>query len=593
MEPNVCAAVENWLNDPAIADADRAEIRELQTNGDEKELTERFYKDLDFGTGGLRGILGNGINRMNVYTVGAAAQGLANYILGCGEAAAKAGIAIACDSRRMSNEFAARVACVMAGNGITAYLAESLRPTPWLSFAVRHHGCTAGVVITASHNPPEYNGFKAYWNDGGQVVPPHDSAIIDKVRGVGGFSNVQAIDFAEGRAKGLIKVIGKETDEAYLQALQETCLHADACRDQGRKLKIVYTPIHGSGGTLIPEALRRRGFANVIKVPEQAKPDGDFPTVKSPNPEEAAALAMAIALARKEGASLVIASDPDADRMGIAVARPDGEFELFNGNRIAAVLCHYICDRLTKSGRFPDNAVMLTTVVSGDLMKEIARGYGAEVVETLTGFKWLAKAMLDYDQAGLPGKPTKAFVFGAEESYGFLPVSFVRDKDAVASAAFVAEAAAVAAADGQTLLDVLHRLFREYGYYQEGAKSFVWPGKTGAERIEALMDHLRSRPPKEFAGHVVKTIADLNTGELKRAGSGELISRYDLPKSNVLIFALDDGSKVIARPSGTEPKIKFYILTKEASADVAAARKAATAKIAKISTQLEAIADGL
>ncbi len=593
MEANVRTAVKSWLNDPAIAEADKAEIRDLQSKGDDKELTERFYKELDFGTGGLRGILGNGINRINVYTVGAAAQGLANYILSCGDEAAKAGVAIACDSRRKSDEFAARVACVMAGNGIPAYLCESLRPTPWLSFAVRHHGCTAGVVITASHNPPEYNGFKAYWADGGQVVPPQDTAIIEKVRGVGAFSNVRSINLEEGKAKGLIRIIGSETDEAYLERLQQTCLAADVCRKVGSDFKIVFTPIHGSGGTLIPEALRRRGFTQVVEVPEQAEPNGDFPTVKSPNPEEAAALEMAISLAKKQGAALVLASDPDADRIGIAVRRSDGEFELLNGNRIAAILCHFICEQLTHAGRYPKNPVMLTTVVSGDLMKRIAKQYGAEVVETLTGFKWIAKALHDYDKAGTPDKPSKTFIFGAEESYGFLPAAFVRDKDAVASAAFIADAAAVAASKGKTLLDVLHGLFREYGYYQEGAKSFVWPGKEGAERIAALMDHLRARPPREFAGHAVETVADLETGELKQADSGKVISRYDLPGSNVLIFALDEGSKVIARPSGTEPKIKFYILTKETNADITAAQQAATAKIAEITRQLESIANSL
>ncbi len=572
MDATVAAAVEAWLTDPAIAEDDKVEIRGLREAGDEKELTDRFYQDLEFGTGGLRGVIGAGTNRMNVYTVGAAAQGLATYVAGRGEAARKAGVVIAFDCRRMSDEFSRRVASVMAGNGITAYLFDALRPTPELSFAIRHLGCTAGVVVTASHNPPEYNGFKAYWSDGGQMVPPHDEAVIEMVRGVGGYGNVRITGFDEGRAAGTIKIVGKAVDEAFLEQVQATCLAPDACQEHGAGLKIVFTSLHGTGGMLIPEALRRRGFAKVIEVPEQAEPDGEFPTVKSPNPEEAPALNMAIELARREGADLVIGTDPDADRMGIAVRRADGEFELISGNRIGALLVHYICEQLQRSGRFPANAAMITTIVSGDLMKDIARSYGAEVVETLTGFKWIGEEIHRYETEGTPEAPSKTFIFGAEESYGYLPAAFARDKDAVTSAAFIAEAAAGAAADGKGLHQVLQGLFKRFGYFQEGAKSIGMKGQEGAARIQSLMDSLRNDPPKEIAGSAVVSCGDCRSGEQRSLPGGEVTGRYDLPSSNVLVFTLQDGSKVIARPSGTEPKIKFYMLVKEPGDDLVKAK---------------------
>lgn len=587
MDVKVTKAVEAWLNEPAIAEADKAEIRELREQGQDKELTDRFYQDLEFGTGGMRGVMGAGLNRMNIYTVGAAAQGIANYIGRQGEAAKRAGAAIAYDSRHMSEDFARRTACVFAANGITAYLFEALRPTPELSFAVRHLGCTAGVVITASHNPPEYNGLKAYWTDGGQVVPPHDRGIMDEVRGVGGFGNVRLMDFERAKSAGLIKIVGREIDEAFLQAVQASCLNPEACREQGSRLKIVYTPLHGTGGTLAPEALKRRGFQKVFVVPEQAKPDGDFPTVKSPNPEEASALDMALALAQREGADLVIATDPDADRMGIAVRGAGGKYELVSGNRIAALILHYICEQLKRSGRFPRDAVMVTTIVSGDLMKEIARSYGSEVVEVLTGFKWIAEKVRRYDLEGTAGRPAKQFIFGAEESYGYMPCSFTRDKDAVTSAAFIAEAAAVAAAEGKSLHQVLEQVFRRFGYFQEGAKSLVLPGQEGADRIKALMHNLRKRPPEEIAGRRVATVGDVSTGEIKDVTTGAVVGRYDLPKSDVLTFTLDDGAKVIARPSGTEPKIKFYILVREPGDDLAQARRNAEAKIKAVMANLD------
>jgi len=583
---------EAWLADPAIAETDKDEIRRLIAAGNQRELTDRFHRDLEFGTGGLRGIMGAGINRMNVYTVGAAAQGLAAVIARQGEAAKRAGCAIAYDCRHNSEAFARRVACVMAGNGITAHLFEALRPTPQLSFAVRHLGCTAGVVITASHNPPEYNGFKAYWNDGAQVTPPIDAEIIDEVRRVGAFSNVKLSQFEIAKSTGLIRMIGRALDEAFLDCVQASCLNPEACREFGPRTGVVYTSLHGTGATLIPEALVRRGFSRVHLVNEQMKPDGAFPTVKSPNPEEPAAFEMALAVARRENAELVLATDPDADRMGIAVREAGGDYRLLTGNHIAALLTWYICEQLKRSGKLPSNGVVLSTIVSGDLMKVIARSYGVQVVETLTGFKWIAEAIRKDEQAGEPGKPARQFLFGAEESYGYMPCTFTRDKDAVTSAAMLAELAAVLAKEGKSLAGLLDELFLMHGYYAEGAKSFTMPGADGAARITALMASLRSAPPKRIAGRPVVSIGDVKSDEI-RDGRGTVIGHYYLPTSDVLIFTLDDGTKVIARPSGTEPKIKFYILARIDSRDLAAARGAANDRIAAIAKEMEQFASNV
>ena len=579
---DVTSAIDQWLSDPVIAEEYKQEIRDLQAAGDDKELTDRFYRDLEFGTGGLRGIIGAGRNRMNLYTVGAAAQGLANYIAQRGDEAKRAGVVIACDCRRQSDVFSERTACVLAANGITAYLFDRLRPTPELSFAVRHLGCTAGIVVTASHNPPAYNGFKAYWSDGVQVVPPHDKGIIEEVRKVGGFSHVKTMPPDDAKEKGLLKIIGAEVDEAFLNEVQNSCINPKLSKEYGPKVKIVFTGLHGTGSVLTPEALRRRGFTQVLEVPEQKEPDGEFPTVQSPNPEEGAALDLGIKLAEKEGADLVIGTDPDADRVGIAVRKPNGAFELVTGNRIAALLTYYICEELKSEGQFPDNAALVTTIVSGDMMKDIARNYGAEVIETLTGFKWIGEKVCQFEQAGSPGKPTKTYIFGAEESYGYMPAIFVRDKDAVTSTAYIADLAALAASRDETLYDLLQKLFKQYGYYQEGAKSVVLPGKEGADKIKAMMESLRTDPPKTLGGIKVAAVADMMTGQKKDPTTGAFVEQYDLPSANVLMFFLEDGTKAIARPSGTEPKIKFYILTREPGDDLDKAETAATARIQAI-----------
>ncbi|MCB9853047.1 MAG: phospho-sugar mutase [Phycisphaerales bacterium] len=591
LETSVNEAVTSWLGSPAIAEADRAEIRRLVEAGNESELTDRFYTDLSFGTGGLRGVLGAGRNRMNVYTVGAAAQGLADYIARAGDTARSAGVAIAHDCRRMSREFALRTALVMAGNGIKAYVFEKLRPTPELSFAVRHLNCTSGIVITASHNPPEYNGFKAYWRGGAQVVPPHDQGIIDAVRAVGGFENVRVADESDARSNGLLIDIGDAIDEAYLDHVRESCLNPTVCREYGDKIKIVYTSLHGTGGQLIPKALNQRGFTRVLEVAEQAKPDGEFPTVKSPNPEEPAALAMGIALAKRASADLVIGTDPDADRVGMAVRDKSGDYVHLTGNRIAALLTWYVCEQHKHRETMPRHGVVLSTIVSSDEMKVIARSYGVEVIETLTGFKWIAEQMAKFDEEH--GESARTFLFGAEESYGYLPVSFVRDKDAVASTTFVAEAAAYAAAMGKSLLDILDDLAARFGLYREGAKSITLKGKRGADQILDIMASFRREAPREIGGVKVLSVGDLMSGEIVDRESRERIAGYELPAADVIVLTLADETKVIARPSGTEPKIKFYILVREPGDDLPAAEAAAAAKIARIERDVQSIVDGI
>ncbi len=582
MDETVKTAVNHWLSDPAIADADKREIRELIARGDEKELTDRFYRDLEFGTGGMRGLMGAGLNRMNVYTVGAAAQGLANYVARQGEGAKKAGVAIAYDCRRNSPVFARTTASVLAANGVTAYLFEQLRPTPELSFAVRHLKCTAGVVITASHNPPAYNGFKAYWSDGAGVVPPHDKNIIQEVRAVGAFANIRLTDVDQAIRSGMIRVLGREMDEAFLQAIDGSCLNPQLVHAQGKSLKIVYTALHGTGGTVTPEALGRRGFDNVLLVSEQMKPDGEFPTVASPNPEEGAALTMGIQLAQQSGAGLVIATDPDADRAGIAVRARNGEFQLVTGNQTAALLTWYICEHHRRAGTFPKNGAVVTTIVSSDLMKEIARSYGAEVHEVLTGFKWIGEKITQWEAEGSHGVPSRTYLFGAEESYGYMPCTYTRDKDAVTSTCYIADLAATLAAEGKTLYDLLEDLYRRYGYYQEYTLNVTLPGKEGADRIRGMMTSLREKPPAWIGGSRVTTIGDLSSGEIRDAATGQATGRYGLPASDVLVFTLEGGTKVIARPSGTEPKIKFYILVREPAGDLEAARLAAATRIETI-----------
>ena len=520
----------------------RKEVREMLEN-DEKKLVDAFYQDLEFGTGGLRGVMGAGTNRMNIYTLGMATQGLSNYIIKeCGNNGIK--VAIAHDCRNNSRYFAETAADIFSANGFEVYLFEALRPTPELSFAIRHYKCQSGVVITASHNPPEYNGYKAYWNDGGQVVAPHDEAIIDEVRKI---KSVSEIKF--NAQKDRIKIIGKETDQVFLNEVLKMSINPEIIK-KNSNIGIVYTPIHGSGGTVVPQALKIFGFTNIGNVPEQDIVDGNFPTVKSPNPEEPAALSMAIKKASETGADLVMATDPDADRLGLAVRNNKGDFVLLNGNQTGVVLTHYILSQYKERNKYKGNEYIIKTIVTTDLLDRIAEKYGVKCYNVLTGFKFFAELIRK-----LEGK--EKYIGGGEESYGFLPGDYVRDKDAVASCALAAEIAAFAKEKGKTIYGMLVDIYLEYGLYREKLINIVRKGAEGAAEIKAMMKGYRSDPPKTIINSSVVRIDDYESLVSTDLRSGEK-KRIELIKSDVLQFFLEDGSKISVRPSGTEPKIKFY-----------------------------------
>lgn len=520
----------------------RREVLEMLEK-DEKKLVDAFYQDLEFGTGGLRGIMGAGTNRMNIYTLGMATQGLSNYIIKqCGNKVIS--VAIAHDCRNNSRLFAETAADIFSANGFLVYLFESLRPTPELSFAIRHYKCQSGVVITASHNPPEYNGYKAYWNDGGQVVAPHDDGIIEEVRKI---HSVSEIKF-EGK-KDKIKILGTETDDAFLKEVIKMSLNPEVIKKYS-DIGIVYTPIHGTGITMIPPALKLFGFKNIISVPEQDKVDGNFPTVKSPNPEEPDALKMAIRKAEETGAELVMASDPDADRLGIACKNKGGEFILLNGNQTCAILIYYILSQYKEKNKYKGNEFIIKTIVTSNLLDTIAEKHDVECYNVLTGFKFFAELIRN-----LEGK--KKYIGGGEESYGFLPGDYVRDKDAVASCSLIAEATAWAKSRGMTLYELLIDIYLKNGLYKEKLINIVRKGKEGADEIKAMMKAYRNDPPKNINNSKVVKINDYENLVTIDCMTGKK-SVIDLQKSDVLQFFLDDGSKISVRPSGTEPKIKFY-----------------------------------
>lgn len=532
---------ESWLGNE-FNDETRKEVKEM-LESDEKKLVDAFYQDLEFGTGGLRGIMGAGTNRMNIYTLGMATQGLANYLLK-NFAGKSISVAIAHDCRNNSRYFAETTAAIFSANGIRAYLFETLRPTPELSFAIRHFKCQSGVVITASHNPPEYNGYKAYWDDGGQVVAPHDSGIIDEVRNI---KSVREIKFDANN--NLIEIIGKEVDDLFLAEVHKMSLNPDIVKKHSG-LAIVYTPIHGTGVTMVPPALRKFGFSNIINVPEQDVVDGNFPTVKSPNPEEPGALMMAIEKARQTGAELVMATDPDADRLGLAVKNRNGEFILLNGNQSGAILTWYILSQYKERKLFRGNEFMINTIVTTDLIDKIAEGHGIKCYNVLTGFKFFAELIRN-----LEGK--EKFIGGGEESYGYLPGDYVRDKDAVGSCALVAEATAWAKDRGMSLYELLIDIYLKYGLYNEKLINIVRKGKEGADEIKAMMKNYRLNPPEKINNSRVVMINDYETLLSTNFISGKS-EKINLIKSDVLQFFLEDGSKISVRPSGTEPKIKFY-----------------------------------
>lgn len=511
---------------------------------EENELIESFYRDLEFGTGGLRGIMGVGTNRMNKYTVGAATQGLANYLKKCFTDLPNISVAIAHDSRNNSKYFARVAADILGANGIKVYLFEDLRPTPELSFAVRHLGCQSGIVITASHNPKEYNGYKVYWNDGGQLVPPHDNNVITEVKNI---IDVGEIKFTGGESNVIL--IGKEIDDVYISALKSLSLNPDVISRQ-QSMKIVFTGIHGTGAVMVPPSLKAFGFANITCVEEQMIPDGNFPTVISPNPEEKAAMTMALELAREIDADLILATDPDADRVGVGVKDDKGEFILLNGNQSASLLIYYLVNQWEQKGKLTGNEFIAKTIVTSELLKDIARSKNIESFDVLTGFKYIAEIIRNYEGV-------KQFIGGGEESYGYLVGDFVRDKDAVGACCMLAETAAWAKDQGMSMYELLIDIYVKFGFYLEDLVSITKKGKTGAEEIKRMMTGYRSDPPKEINGLSVIAVKDYLKQVETNLHTGKEYA-IDLPKSDVIQFYLEGGSKITVRPSGTEPKIKYY-----------------------------------
>lgn len=541
LEQLVMSKAQKWL-EGNYDEATKAQVKYLIDN-DKKELTECFYKDLEFGTGGLRGIMGVGSNRMNEYTVGMATQGLSNYLKECFKGQ-EVKVAVAHDSRNNSRFFAERVADIFASNGFKVYLFDELRPTPELSFAIRELGCQSGVVVTASHNPKEYNGYKAYWADGAQVTPPHDKNIIAEV------AKITSVDQIElGKNPENITILGKEFDDIYLARVKGLSMAPEAVAKH-HDMKIVYSPMHGAGVKLVPASLRKFGFTNIIMVEEQSVVDGNFPTVASPNPEERATMSMAIELARKEGAELVIATDPDADRIAIAVLDDKGEYVLLNGNQTMVLLLSYMLTRWGELGKLDGKQFVIKTIVTSEMVKAVADAYGVKCYDCLTGFKYIAKIIRENE-----GKTT--YIGGGEESFGFLAGDFVRDKDAVSACALAAEAMAWAKEKGLTLHEWLKELYVKYGFYREGLVSVVRKGKEGAEEIQKMMVDMRTNPPKTILGSPVVKINDFLSLEQTDVVAGTK-TPIDQDKSNVLQFFTEDGTKVSVRPSGTEPKIKFY-----------------------------------
>ena len=549
-----------WLTDSYFDEQTKEELRSIA--GDEKEIEERFYRDLEFGTGGLRGIIGAGTNRMNIYTVRKATQGLANFIMK--EKAQEKGVAIAYDSRNMSPEFAKEAALCLAANGIRAYIFPSLRPTPMLSFALRELGCTAGIVVTASHNPPEYNGYKVYWEDGAQITSPKDKEIIGEVNAITDYAQVRTTSRREAEKAGLYQVIGEEMDDKYMEALKKLVLHPEIIKKEAENLRIVYTPLHGTGNLPVRRVLRELGFANVYVVKEQELPDGNFPTVSYPNPEDKDAFALALKLAKEVDADIVLATDPDADRLGVyAKDTATGEYESFTGNMSGMLILEYQLARRKALGTLPENGAVVTTIVSGKMAREITQAYQVELIETLTGFKYIGEQIKFFEQ-----NQEHEYVFGYEESYGCLVGTHARDKDAVVAVMALCEAAAYWKSQGMTLCDKMQELFETYGYYQENLCTVTLKGQNGARQIAEMMENIRAHVPKSVGGLKVVQFRDyredvkLDMVRGEKTGTG-------LPKSNVLYFELEKVAWCCVRPSGTEPKIKFYIGVKGESKEEA------------------------
>lgn len=558
---------EQWVNNPLFGQETKDEL--LAIKDDEKEIEERFYCDLVFGTAGLRGIIGAGTNRMNIYVVRKATQGLANYIIKAGKQ--DKGVAIAYDSRRMSPEFSMEAALCLAANGIKAYRFESLRPTPELSFAVRYLDCVAGINVTASHNPPEYNGYKVYWEDGAQITPPHDQGIMAEVKAITDFADTKTMDMVEAKKKGLLVTIGSEVDDAYMGELKKLILNQDAIDKYGKDIKIVYTPLHGTGNIPVRRILKEIGFENVYVVPEQELPDGDFPTVEYPNPEAKEAFALALKLAKEVDADLVLATDPDADRLGCyAKDFKTGEYKVFTGNMSGSLLCEYEVSQMKeKNGSLPADGAIIKTIVTTNMVDAIAKYYGTDLIECFTGFKNIGREILRFEQTG---KGT--YLFGFEESYGCLIGTHARDKDAVVATMALCEAAAYYRGQGKTLWDAMMDMYEKYGYYVDDIKTVTLKGVEGSKKIGHIMNILRANVPEDVAGYKTKVVRDYRLEYIRNIETGE-VKPTGFPNANVLYYELENDAWLAVRPSGTEPKIKFYYGVKGSSYDEAQKESAA------------------
>ena len=550
----------SWLEADYIDSETKSELMDI--NGNDSEIKERFYKELEFGTGGLRGIMGAGTNRMNIYTVGRATQGIADYIKKNTSDGNIRGVAIAYDSRNMSSDFAKRSALVLCANGIKAYVFDSLRPTPELSFAVRHLGCIAGIVITASHNPPEYNGYKVYWEDGAQVTSPKDKEIINSVNAVN-IPDVKIMDFDKAVEAGLYVTIGKEIDDEYIKNVKSQALNSYIVKSVADSIKIVYTPLHGTGNKPVRRVLSEIGFKNVYVVPEQELPDGNFPTVGYPNPEDPKAFTLAVKLAKEVGADVIIGTDPDADRVGVLVKNSNGDYTILNGNMTGSLLTNYVLSQRKEKAILPSNGAVIKTIVTTEMIRPIAKDYGVKVFDVLTGFKYIGEKIKEFEKSG-----EYSFIFGFEESYGCLSGTYARDKDSVVASMLIAELTAFYKSQGKTLYDGLEELYKKYGFYREGITSITLKGIEGTERIGFIMDTLRSEPPKDFCGTGVKWIKDYTKDNFKNVITGEE-EKNSLPFSNVLYYTLENDDWVCVRPSGTEPKIKIYYGVKETTEEKA------------------------
>ncbi len=574
---NYLEEYKKWCESPEFDEETKKEL--LAIKDDEKEIEDRFYQELEFGTAGLRGVIGAGTNRMNKYTVGKATQGLANYIIEQGTE--DKGVAISYDSRRMSKEFSLQTALILNANGIKTYLFENLRPVPELSFTIRELGCTAGVMITASHNPPKYNGYKVYWDDGSQIVAPRDKDIIAKVRAVESYNEIKETTREEAEAKGLFNIIGKEMDDKYLSVLKSKVLNPDTVIEQGKDLKVVYTPLHGTGNTVAERLLNEIGLKNVYVVPEQKDPDGNFPTVSYPNPEDKKAFKLALELAKKVDADVVLATDPDADRLGIfAKDSKTGEYMEYTGNMSALLIAEYRISQMAEKGILPSDGMFITTIVSSELAKAIAKNYNLECIEVLTGFKNIGAVMKKAEE-----NHDKTYVFGFEESYGCLIGDYARDKDGIAAVMALCEAACYYKAQGKTLWDAMNDIYEKYGYYKETQVSIVMEGAEGAQKIKDMMTNMRNTPVEKIGEYKVLTFKDVEKDIVKDMQTGE-ITKTGLPHSNVLYYELENNSWCCVRPSGTEPKIKLYMGVKGTS------KEDATKKLEDLKVAMTELVEG-